>query len=92
MSPSALTLLRTAVVTVVSAAFAVGCAVAVVRLAVRTRFFSTDDRLPDTWHGRPIREADHEPQEGLNPFILAFLTFWVAFTVALTVLDGPMPA
>ncbi|WP_436910755.1 hypothetical protein [Halosimplex marinum] len=83
-----LTVLRTAVVAVASFAVAAGAAVAVVRLAVRTRFFAMQDRSPDSWHGRPPRQADREPRDGLSPFILAFLTFWVAFAVANLALDA----
>ncbi|QLH83880.1 hypothetical protein [Halosimplex pelagicum] len=82
------TVLRTAVVAAVSFAVAAGCAVAVTRLAVRTRFFAMDDRLPDTWHGRPLRQADREQRDGLNPFILAFAAFWIAFGVANVALDA----
>ncbi|WP_135363155.1 hypothetical protein [Halosimplex halophilum] len=82
------TVLRTAVVAVASFAVAAGAAVAVTRLAVRTRFFAMHDRLPDSWHGRPLRQADREPRDGLNPFILAFLAFWVAFGLANVALDA----
>ncbi|WP_459194203.1 hypothetical protein [Halosimplex sp. J119] len=83
--------LRMAVVTAVSFALAAGSAVAVVRLVVRTRFFSVPERLPNTWHGRPLHRADSEPHDGLNPFLLGFVTFWVVFGVALIALDGPSP-
>ncbi|WP_436924284.1 hypothetical protein [Halosimplex amylolyticum] len=79
--------LRMAVVLVLSAAFAAGCALAVTRLAVRTRFFSTQERVPDTWHGRPLHQADREVSDGIDPAPLAFVTFWVSFALAMSALD-----
>lgn len=92
MVVSALVVLRYAAVWLLSLAFAAGCAAVVVRLAVRTRFFADPDFHPETWHGRPVRQSARTEREGLNPFIVGFATFWVAFTVALVALDGPLPA
>lgn len=80
--------LRMAVVFALSAAFAAGCALAVTRLAVRTRFFSVHERRPDTWHGRPLHQADREVYDGVSPAPLAFAAFWVAFALAMTALDA----
>ncbi|QLH78930.1 hypothetical protein HZS55_17240 [Halosimplex rubrum] len=82
------TLLRTAAVVAGSFAVAAGCAVAVTRLVVRTRFFAMPETRPDSWHGRPLRQADRERRDGLNPFLLALLTFWVAFGIANLALDA----
>ncbi|MFC7141778.1 hypothetical protein ACFQMA_18315 [Halosimplex aquaticum] len=87
MDLSVASILRMAVVFVVSAAFATGCAVAVTRLAVRTRFFSVHERIPDTWHGRRVNHDDRE-DNGLNPVFLALLAFWISFAVAMNTLDG----
>ncbi|WP_415382103.1 hypothetical protein [Halosimplex sp. TS25] len=84
-------LLRMAVVLTVSAAFAVGCAVAVTRLAVRTRFFSMHERIPDTWHGRRVNHDDRE-DDGLNPAPLALVAFWVSFAIVMTALEGLLGA
>lgn len=92
MVVSALAVLRHAGVWALSFAFAVGCAGAAVRLAVRTRFFATPDFAPETWHGRPVRRSERTQREGLNPFLIGFATFWVALTAALVALDGPLPA
>ena|GEM_PF-2379913 len=82
------TLLRMAAVTLGSFAAGALCAAAVTRLAVRTRYFARHDLALDSWHGRPPSQTDREHQEGLNPFILTFLAFWVVFTLVMGALDA----
>jgi hypothetical protein len=84
--------LRDAVVWLLSFGFAVGCAAAVAHLATRTRYFSIPAWEPDTWHGRQRGRSTRSDRDGLNPFILAFVTFWIAFAIALVVLGGPLPS
>jgi hypothetical protein len=92
MELSVLAVLRDGVAWLLSFGFAAGCAAAVARLATRTRYFSVPAWEPDTWHGRPRDRSERSDRDGLNPFVLAFATFWIAFTVALIALDGPLPS
>lgn len=88
MNVSVGAVLGMAVVAILSTAVGAGSAYAATRLAVRTRFFAMHERFGDTWHGRPVRQADREFEDGLNPAPVAFVTFWIAFTLTLTALDG----
>ncbi|QPV62678.1 hypothetical protein I7X12_18425 [Halosimplex litoreum] len=91
MERSVLALFRDGVVWLLAFGVAVGCAAAVTRLATRTRYFSIPAWEPDTWHGRPRGGSERADRDGLNPFVLAFVTFWIAFTGAVIALDGPLP-